>query len=180
MQPARNSSLGPFTFAVGCACLLTLNEASTPGLSLSGALMLGVCYVLLAAWLIGVLIRALVKRTWTRFMLVPLALVLGTALLVKVEAPLHARFALSESSMEHHARSLRSEYGSPGQWGLFQAGYVEKIPGGARFLVTGLTVQGVSYGFAYSPNGAPDPDKWPSVGPYEHFKGSWYIWKEGI
>lgn len=44
---------------------------------------------------------------------------------------------------------------------------VEKIPGGARFMVTEHTMDRKSYGFAYIPARAPDPLE----GRYEHFAG---------
>ncbi|MFC5834899.1 hypothetical protein [Nonomuraea insulae] len=175
MHLARNSLVLPFTWTVGLASLLTLFEVSTPGLSY-WALALALCWLALAIWLAWMLVSAVRKRAWTPGMFVPLALMLGTVLLVKVDAPLHARFALSESSLEHRARSVRSDFDSDGWWGLYWAHRVEKIPGGARFLVTSLTMDWASYGFAYSPDRVPDPDE----GSYEHFKGPWYIWTEGV
>ncbi|MFI9596274.1 hypothetical protein [Nonomuraea sp. NPDC052265] len=160
-----------FTGAVGLASLLTLFEASTPGLSF-WALVLALYWLVLAigwAWLLG-------RRARASWMVVPLALVLGTVLLVKVDAPLHARFALSQPSLERHARSVRDDYASRRWWGLYRVGEVEKISGGARFLVTSLTMDGRSYGFAYSPDRVPDPQE----GRYEHFKGPWYVWSDGI
>ncbi|MEV0591767.1 hypothetical protein [Nonomuraea cavernae] len=175
MRLARNSLVLPFTWAVGLASLLTLFEVSTPGLSY-WASALALYWLALAIWLGRMLVSAGRTRTWTPRMFVPLALVLGTVLLVKVEVPLHARFALSESSLERHARSMRSDHHSDRWWGLYRVDRVEKIPGGARFLVTSLTMDWASYGFAYSPDRVPDQEE----GRYEHFKGRWYIWIEGV
>ncbi|MEV0150430.1 MULTISPECIES: hypothetical protein [unclassified Nonomuraea] len=176
MRLTRNPFALFFTGATGLASLLTLIEASTPGLSY-WALALALFWLALAitmAW------RARVpgpgeRRRAGPWMFVPLALVLGTVLLVELDAPLHARFAMSEPSLERHARSVRDDYVSRRWWGLYWVDDVEKIPGGARFMVTSLTMNWKSYGFAYSPNGAPDPEE----GVYEHFTGPWYIWTDG-
>ncbi|MFF3445317.1 hypothetical protein [Streptosporangium sp. NPDC002721] len=172
MRLTRNPLALLFAGAIGLASLLTLFEASTPGLS-CWALALALYWSALAitwAWMFGPGRRA--RAPW---MLVPLTLVLGTVLLVTVDAPLHARFALSEPSLESHARSVRDDYVSGRWWGLYWVEDVEKIPGGARFMVTSLTMNWKSYGFAYSPDRAPAPEE----GGYEHFKGPWYIWTDG-
>ncbi|MFI7643993.1 hypothetical protein [Nonomuraea sp. NPDC049400] len=96
-------------------------------------------------------------------------------LLVKADAPLHARFALSEPSLERYARSVRSDNDSDRWWGLYFVDDVEKIPGGARFMVTELTMDRKSYGFACIPDRGPDPEERGC----EHFKGPWYIWTDG-
>ncbi|GAA3673442.1 hypothetical protein GCM10022224_042090 [Nonomuraea antimicrobica] len=171
MGPTRNRRALLFTGAIGLGSLLTSFEVSAPGLSV-WALALVPYWVALAvawSWMLGP------GRGWARWMFVPLALVLGTVLLVKVDAPLRARFALSESSLERHALSARSEYDSDRWWGLYFVGDVEKIPGGARFMVTELTINWRWYGFAYLPGRAPAPEE----GSYEHFTGPWYIWSDG-
>ncbi|AQZ63033.1 hypothetical protein BKM31_17590 [[Actinomadura] parvosata subsp. kistnae] len=170
----RNCRALLFTGAIGLASLLTLFEASTPGLS-GWALALVPYWLALAiawSWMLG---RAPGRRGWALWMFVPLVLVLGTVLLVKIDAPLHARFALSGPSLERYARSVRSDYAADRWWGLYWVDEVEKIPGGARFMVTSLTMDWKSYGFAYIPDRAPDPEE----GRYEHFKGPWYIWSDG-
>ncbi|WP_162642156.1 hypothetical protein [Streptosporangium sp. 'caverna'] len=146
---------------------------STPGLSY-WALLLALYWLALAiTWsaLLGEGARG--RAPW---MFVPLVLVLGTVLLVTVDAPFRARFALSESSLERYARSVRDDDDGRDRWrGLYRVNRVEKIPRGARFMVTSLTMDWRSYGFAYIPDRVPGPDEaW-----YEHFKGPWYIWTEG-
>ncbi|MGW7477186.1 hypothetical protein ACWGH8_01245 [Nonomuraea muscovyensis] len=166
-----------FTGAMGLASVLTLIEVSTPGLSY-WALALGLYWLVLVipmAWFLRVPGPGERRRPWRPWMFVPVALVLGTVLLVELDAPLHARFALSEPSLERHARSVRDDHGSGRWWGLYWVDEVEKIPGGARFMVTSLTMDWKSYGFAYIPDRAPDP----LDGVYEHFKGPWYIWTDG-
>lgn len=148
----------PTSCAVGFASLLTLFEASTPGLSFWAATWLPLCWLALAIWLAWMSVSAVRRRAWTYWMFVPLALVLGTVLLIKIDAPFHARFAMSESSLERHARSVRGDHDGDEWWGLYQVDHVQKIPGGARFLITSLTLDWQSYGFAYSPDRAPDPD----------------------
>jgi hypothetical protein len=175
MRLTRNTLVLLFTGAVGLASLLTLVEVSTPGLSY-WALVLALYWLALAtAWLARVLVPGAGRRAWAPWMFVPLALVLGTVLLVKVDAPLHARFTLSEPSLERYARSVRTDYFSGRWWGLYRVDDVEKIPGGARFMVTSVTMDWKSHGFAYIPDRAPDPEE----GRYEHFKGPWYIWTDG-
>ncbi|WP_433367378.1 hypothetical protein [Streptosporangium sp. CA-115845] len=171
MRLTRNPLGLLFTGAVGLASLLTLFEVSTPGLSYWAFLLALYWLALAIAWaaLLGKGARG--RAPW---MFVPLVLVLGTVLLVTVDAPLHARFALSESSLERYARSVRDDDDGRDRWrGLYRVGYKEKIPGGAQFMVTSLTMNWKSYGFAYS------PDRAPEEGRYEHFKGPWYIWSDG-
>ncbi|WP_433258207.1 hypothetical protein ACQPYK_22790 [Streptosporangium sp. CA-135522] len=175
MRPTHNPLALLFTGAIGLASLLTLIEASAPGLS-HWALALALYWLVLAiamAWFVRMPGPGERRRAWEPWMFVPVALVLGTVLLVKLDAPLHARFALSEPSLERYARSVRDDYVSRRWWGLYWVEDVEKIPGGARFMVTPLTWNWRSYGFAYS------PDRIPEGGGYEHFKGPWYIWNEG-
>ncbi|WP_283139761.1 hypothetical protein [Rhizohabitans arisaemae] len=174
MRLTRNRSALLFIGAVGLGSLLTLVEASIPGLSY-WVLALAVYWLALVIAWAWTFRPDSGRRTPARWMFVPLALVLGTGLLVTVDAPLHARFALSEPSLERYARSVRSDYVSERWWGLYRVDHVEKIPEGARFMVTSLTMDWKSYGFAYSPDRAPDPEG----GSYEHFKGPWYIWTDG-
>ncbi|MFG1755781.1 hypothetical protein [Streptosporangium sandarakinum] len=174
MGLTRNRRAPLFTGAIGLASLLTLCEVSAPGLSV-WALALVPYWLALAiawSWMVG---RGPGRRGWAPWMFVPLTLVLGTVLLVKTDVPLHARFALSEPSLERYARSVRSDYAGDRWWGLYRVDEVEKIPGGARFMVTELTMDWKSYGFAYIPDRAPDPEE----GRYEHFTGPWYIWSDG-
>ncbi|MEV0584152.1 hypothetical protein [Nonomuraea sp. NPDC050310] len=108
-------------------------------------------------------------------MFVPLVLVLGILLLVKADAPLRVLFALSEPSLERHARSVRDDYDASNggvcpswtRWRRFRAEQ--------GFVVTDVTVEWKSYGFAYLPDRAPDP----AEERYEHFTGPWYIWCDG-
>ena len=174
MSLTRNRRALLFTGAIGLASLLTLFEVSTPGLSV-WALALALYWLALAiawSWMLG---PGPGRRGWAPWMFVPLVLVLGTVLLVKADAPLRVRFALSEPSLERYARSVRNDYDSDRWWGLYFVDDVEKIPGGARFMVTDLTMDWKSYGFAYSPDRVPDPEE----GNYEHLKGPWYIWSDG-
>ncbi|GII92432.1 hypothetical protein [Sinosporangium siamense] len=170
----RNGPAVLYVGAVGLASLLTLVVASSPGLS-------GWTLLLALYWLILVVIwpswiwepTMAGQRLWS--LLVSLGFVLVTVLLVKVDVPLHVRFALSESSLERHARSAHAEEREDQWWGLFHVNYVEKIPEGTIFLVTDIGLDWLSHGFAYL------PDK-PPVGEahrYEHFKGPWYRWSEG-
>ncbi|WP_157548946.1 hypothetical protein [Nonomuraea candida] len=175
MSLTRNRRAVLFTGAIGLASLLTLFEVSTPGLSV-WALALAPYWLALAiawSWMLG---PGLGRPGWAPWMFVPLVLVLGTVLLVTVDAPLHARFALSESSLERYARSVRDDDDGRDRWrGLYRVGYTEKIPGGTQFMVTSVTWGWKSYGFAYIPDRVPGSDEvW-----YEHFKGPWYIWTDG-
>ncbi|WP_431897628.1 hypothetical protein [Nonomuraea sp. bgisy101] len=175
MRLARNPLALLFSGAIGLASLLTLFEVSTPGLSYWALLLVLYWLALAITWSVLVALRP-GRRAWPPWMYVPLVLVLGTVLLVTVDAPLHTRFALSESSLERYARSVRDDDDGRDRWrGLYQVGYTEKIPGGAQFMVTSLTMNWKSYGFAYIPDRVPGPDEvW-----YEHFKGPWYIWTDG-
>ncbi|WP_214414196.1 hypothetical protein [Sphaerisporangium fuscum] len=163
-----------FTPAIGLASLLTLLEVSTPGLSY-WALALALYWLALAitwAWMLG---PGPGRRGWAPWMFIPLALVLGTVVLVETDVPFHARFALSEPTLERYARSVRGDYVSDRWWGLYWVNDVEKIPGGARFMVTSTTMNWKRYGFAYIPDRALRPEE----GRYDHFTGPWYIWSEG-
>lgn len=177
MRPIRTPIALFFSGAVGLASLLTLVEASMPGPSI-WVMALALYWVTLAigmAWLVRVQGPGERRRVWESWMFVPVALALGTALMVKLDAPLHARFALSEASLERYARSVTDDYASRRWWGLYWVDEVEKIPGGARFMVTSHTLDWKSYGFAYIPDRLPDP----AEGMYEHFKGPWYLWTDG-
>ncbi|MBN6051090.1 hypothetical protein JYK22_04005, partial [Nonomuraea sp. RK-328] len=138
MSLTRNRRVLLFTGAVGLASLLTLFEVSTPGLSV-WALALAPYWLALAiawSWMWG---SGSGRRGWAPWMFVPLVLVLGTVLLVTVDAPLHARFALSESSLERYARSVRDDDGRDQCRCLYRVGCTEKIPGGTQFMVTSAT-----------------------------------------
>ncbi|WP_336210938.1 hypothetical protein [Nonomuraea sp. LPB2021202275-12-8] len=79
--------------------------------------------------------------------------------LMHFDVPYTARFALSEASLESFARTVAARGGpeSDSQWvGLYPLTSIERIEGGARFLVshTGFLDQ---YGFAWIPQGAPPP-----------------------
>ncbi|MEV1005550.1 hypothetical protein [Nonomuraea sp. NPDC050202] len=177
MRLTRNPLAPLFTAATGLASLLTLIEASTPGLSY-WALALALYWLVLAiamAWFVRMLGPGERRRAWKPWMFVPVALALGTVLLVELDAPLHARFALSEPSLERYARSVRDDHDSRRWWGLYWVDDVEKIPGGARFMVTSPTMNWKSYGFAYIPDRVPGPEE----GVYEHFRGPWYTWTDG-
>ncbi|MEU4700797.1 hypothetical protein [Nonomuraea dietziae] len=131
MRPSRDPFVLLFTGAVALASLLTLIEASTPGLSF-WVLALALYWVALAiatAWFARVREPGTAERAWKPWMFAPVALVLGTVLLVGLDAPLHARFALSEPSLERHARSVRDDHDSNRWWGLYRVDHVEKIPG---------------------------------------------------
>ncbi|MEV4014919.1 hypothetical protein AB0J35_30910 [Nonomuraea angiospora] len=173
MRLARKRLALLFTGAVGLASLLTLFEVSAPGLSY-WALLLALYWLALAITWSALLGEG--ARGRARWMFVPLVLVLGTVLLVTVDAPLRMRFALSESSLERYARSVRDDDDGRDRWrGLYQVGYTEKIPGGAQFMVTSFTWGWKRYGFAYIPDRVPGPDEvW-----YERFSGPWYIWTDG-
>ncbi|GII81855.1 hypothetical protein Sru01_68370 [Sphaerisporangium rufum] len=172
----RRAVLG--TGATGLVSLLTLVEASTPGLSY-WALALAPCWptvVIALVWPAREPGPGGRRWRWRPWLLIPVAMVSGTVSLVVLDAPLRARFALSEPSLSRHARSVREDdQGGRRWWGLYRVSRVEKIPGGARFMVTSLTTDWRSYGFAYHPGRAPDP----AEGVYEHFSGPWYVWSDG-
>ncbi|MFI7444740.1 hypothetical protein [Nonomuraea indica] len=67
------------------------------------------------------------RRAGAAWMIGPLALTLATVVLIKADAPLHVRFALSEPSLERHARSVRDDHVSGRWWGLFRVDDVERI-----------------------------------------------------
>ncbi|MFI6598630.1 hypothetical protein ACIBHX_20415 [Nonomuraea sp. NPDC050536] len=158
--------------AFALASLLTLVEASIPGLSL-WVVFLAVYWLALAGtWLAWVVSPE--RRTWA--LLIPVALVLGTAVAVRADVSQHARFALSERSLERYARAVHTDYRSNRWWGLYHVDDVEKIPGGARFRLKEVVLEWRTYGFAYSPGRVPDPEE----GRYRHLKGPWYLWIESM
>lgn len=96
MGLTRNRRALLFTGAIGLASLLTLFEVSTPGLSV-WALALVPYWLALAiawSWMLG---RGPGRRGWAPWMSVPLALVLGTVLLVKTDAPLREGMSTSRT-----------------------------------------------------------------------------------
>lgn len=96
MRPAGHPLALPFTGATGLASLLTLVEASTPGRSY-WAVALALYWAALAVALAWLSRPAPGRRARATWMIGPLALTLGTVLLVKVDAPLHARFGFAYS-----------------------------------------------------------------------------------
>ncbi|MEV4111607.1 hypothetical protein [Nonomuraea sp. NPDC049695] len=97
MRLARKRLAPLFTGAIGLASLLTLFEVSAPGLSY-WALLLALYWLAPAiTWsaLLGEGARG--RAPW---MFVPLVLVLGTVLLVTVDAPLRMRFACSRTPQD--------------------------------------------------------------------------------
>ncbi|MEV0236566.1 hypothetical protein [Nonomuraea sp. NPDC050786] len=170
---------------VALLALIILNYFSLPGggslsLMLTG-LMLGAATVIVwtARFVVGLLRsdgRSGLRRHWVRWACAPL---MGVAVLglVYADLPFTARFALSESSLEQVARTVASG-GESAQhddhWaGLYPLTSIERIDGGARFLVsdTGFLDH---YGFAWSPGGEP-PDE--SHTGYTHIRGPWYVWE---
>ncbi|MEV4353255.1 hypothetical protein [Nonomuraea sp. NPDC049625] len=165
--------------------LIILNHWSLPGggpfpLVLTG-LLLGLATVVVwtARFLVGLLRsdgRAGLRRHWLRWACAP---VIGVAVvgLVYTDLPFAARFAFSEASLEQLARTVASgdeAGGHDDQWaGLYPLTSIERIEGGARFLVsdTGFLDR---YGFAWSPGGEP-PDE--SHTGYTHIRGPWYVWE---
>jgi hypothetical protein len=170
---------GLFVGATALASLLALYEASALGISFTVVAILALSWLVLTiSWLVRLSValwRQQAAAHWARWML-PAVLALATVLLIDSEAPMHARFAVSEPSLERFARSVRTEYHSSRLVGLYSVTSVEPIPGGARFIVSPDTWDWKSYGFAYSPDRVPTYED----GTYEHFTGPWYIWIEGI
>ncbi|MEV4114548.1 hypothetical protein [Nonomuraea sp. NPDC049695] len=170
---------------VALLALIILNYWSLPGggslsLMVTG-LMLGLATVVVwtARFVVGLLRsdgRSGLRRHWVRWACAP---VMGVAVvgIVFADLPFTARFALSESSLEQVARTVASgdestEYDD--QWaGLYPLTSIERIEGGARFLVsdTGFLDH---YGFAWSPGGEPSDESHTG---YTHIRGPWYIWE---
>lgn len=165
------------------AGLLLMDAVSVPGgyfmtMILSVFTFLGVAVVWAPRLIVGLFRsdgRPGLRRHWLRWASVPLigALTLG---LVWPGVPYTARFALSESSMEHLAREIMAgrEGESGGRWvGLFSMSSIQRADGAVLFSVrdTGFLDQ---YGFAWSPDGGP----WLENGEYTHIKGAWYEWRE--
>ncbi|MFF4197808.1 hypothetical protein [Nonomuraea sp. NPDC001831] len=172
----------PLVAVVG---LIVLDYTSVPGggsftLLLAGlALAVGTAVVWVARFAVGLLRsdgRPGLRRHWVRWTAAPLMGVIVTAL-VLTGAPFSARFALSEPGLEQFARTVAADTGAvrrEEQWvGLFPLTSIERVPGGARFLVsdTGFIDR---YGFAWLPGGAPAEE---SHSEYTHLEGPWYVWE---
>ncbi|MGW4410678.1 hypothetical protein ACWEJ6_42040 [Nonomuraea sp. NPDC004702] len=170
---------------VAVAGLIVLDYTSVPGggsftLLLAGlALFVGIAVVWVARFAVGLLRsdgRPGLRRHWVRWTAAPVMGVIVTAL-VFARVPFEARFALSESELEQFARTVAADTGTvrrEDQWvGLFPLTSIERVSGGARFLVsdTGFIDR---YGFAWSPGGTPPEESHTG---YTHLEGPWYLWE---
>ncbi|MGN9847128.1 hypothetical protein ACTMTI_54505 [Nonomuraea sp. H19] len=172
----------PFVALVG---LIILYNRSLPGGGSFSLWMLGlmltpgVVIVWAARFGVGLLRsdgRPGLREHWVRWAVAP---VMGVAVIgaVYVDLPFTARFAISEASLEHLAQAVASGAESAehdDQWvGLYPLTSIERIEGGARFLVsdTGFLDH---YGFAWSPKGRPAEESHTG---YTHIRGPWYVWE---
>ncbi|MER6512395.1 hypothetical protein ABT158_36685 [Nonomuraea sp. NPDC001636] len=170
---------------VAVAGLIVLDYTSVPGggsltLLLAGlALLVGTVVVWVARFAVGLLRsdgRPGLRRHWARWTAAPVMGVIMTAL-VFTRVPFEARFALSESELEQFARTVAADTTTvrrEDQWvGLYPLTSIERLPGGARFLVsdTGFLDR---YGFAWSPGGTPPEESHTA---YTHLEGPWYVWE---
>ncbi|MFI7466928.1 hypothetical protein [Nonomuraea sp. NPDC049646] len=172
----------PLVAVVG---LIMLDYTSMPGggsftLLLAGLVLAVVTVVVwVARFAVGLLRadgRPGLRRHWVRWTAAPLMGVTVTAL-VLTGVPSEVRFALSESALERFARTVAADTRAvehEDQWvGLYPLTVIQRMPGGARFLVsdTGLFDQ---YGFAWSPGGEPPEESHTG---YTHLEGPWYVWE---
>ncbi|MFI9596983.1 hypothetical protein [Nonomuraea sp. NPDC052265] len=172
----------PLVAVVG---LIVLNHSSMPGggsfmLLLAGLALAVVTVVVWVARFTVALLRSEgrpgLRRHWVRWLAAPLMGVTVIAL-VFTGVPFSVRFALSEAGLEEFARTVAAEAGSvrhDDRWvGLYPLTSIERIEGGARFLVsdTGLLDM---YGFAWSPGGEPPEESHTG---YTHLEGPWYVWE---
>ncbi|MBB2909192.1 hypothetical protein FHS43_000438 [Streptosporangium becharense] len=172
--------------------LMLLYGASVPGgyflmQMFGGLLALVLAIVWMSRFVVGLLRadgRAGLRRHWVRWAVPPVisAAVIG---LLSVDAPLTARFRLSEASLERVAREVaagrhpeRDE-----QWiGLFHVSAIHQHEAGASFLVKGAGFLNRE-GFTWSPAGKPDANRdgyGDGENYYRHIHGPWYRWTEGF
>jgi hypothetical protein len=169
---------------VALAGLLILNDRSLPGGGSGGAMLLGfaLAFSAVVVWSARFIVGALrpdgrrgLRRHWIRWLAAPLMGVTVIGLLY-FNVPSPARFALSEPSLERFARQI-SATGETTEHpdrriGLYALTQIERIEGGARFLVSGTGFLN-SHGFAWSPKGMPEVE---SHTDYIHIRGPWYEW----
>ncbi|WP_433437577.1 hypothetical protein [Nonomuraea sp. CA-141351] len=170
---------------VALLALVILNAWSTPGGGLFPLILLGPMLGLatIVVWTARFVVALLrfdgrsgLRRHWVRWACAP---VIGMTVvgLVYADLPFTARFALSEASLERFARTVTSGAESAehtDQWvGLYPLTSIERIEGGARFLVSGSGFLD-HYGFAWSPGGEPPAESHTG---YTHLEGPWYVWE---
>ncbi|MEZ0071075.1 hypothetical protein [Planotetraspora sp. GP83] len=169
---------------VALAGLILLHDRSLPGGGPIAIFLLGllIAFIAVIVWIprfgVGLLRsdgRPGLLKHWARWAAAPV-MGLAVAGLVHFDVPFTARFALSEASLERVARAVATgtEPESGDRWvGLYPVTSIERIEGGARFLVsdTGFLDQ---YGFAWSPK-APPTEESRTV--YTHMDGPWYVWE---
>jgi hypothetical protein len=168
--------------------LIVLNDRSMPGggpfelIILGLALALGTAVVWIPRFVVALLRsdrRPGLRKHWIRWAAGPLMAVAVVGL-VHFDLPFTARFALSEASLERFAQTVASgpesaKYGD--QWvGLYPLTSVQRIEGGARFLVSGTGFLD-HYGFAWSPKGMPADETHTG---YTHIEGPWYVWESRL
>jgi hypothetical protein len=165
--------------------LIILNDRSMPGGGPFALAMLGLALTFgtITVWIPRFVVALLrsdgrpgLRRYWIRWASGPImaAAVIG---LMYFDLPFTARFALSETNLERFAQAIASGPESAehaDQWvGLYPLTSIERIEGGARFLVSGTGFLD-QYGFAWSPKGLP-PDETHTG--YTHLHGPWYVWE---
>jgi hypothetical protein len=163
-----------FHVLVGVFLLAVLWAASTPGWDLAIMLIAGTGLALLGfMWLLRVGFH--LKPLKWQMLLAP-AMALGSLVLVALDAPLSARWALSKSAFE---RAIRN--GTPyrdDQWiGLY---HVVRLSGmGERSLLFETSGGFTQHqGFAYLPDGPEGAPSDPSLErpTFTHLGGDWYVW----
>ncbi|MBB2909191.1 hypothetical protein FHS43_000437 [Streptosporangium becharense] len=189
MRPLARALVGPPSWLLlpsfTLTGLLLLYGASVPGgyfLSqvLGGLLALVLAIVWVTRFVMGLGVDGLsgLRRNWVRWAAPPVISVVVIGL-IGVDAPLTARFRLSEASLERVAREVAAG-GHPErdeQWvGLFHIGEIRQIEGGVSFTVKDA---GLIYGegFAWCPAGPPEPD---GTNHYWHVHGPWYRLAQGF
>ncbi|MGI5273266.1 hypothetical protein ACQEUU_29240 [Nonomuraea sp. CA-218870] len=163
--------------------LITLDYTSMPGggslelLVLGLALAMSTVIVFLARFAVALVRsdgRPGLRAHWIRWVAAP---VMGVTVigLVYADVPFTARFALSQPSLESFARQVAGgDAEHDDQWvGLFPVESVQRVDGGARFLVRGTGFLD-RYGFAWIPDGVPEEEHHMDYTPVE---GPWYVWE---
>lgn len=111
---------------------------------------------------------------WMRWLGIP---ILGTlfVVLVAMDVPLRVRFELSRPALEQaEARVEAGETIQPGWIGLYPIERIDRLPNGARFLVSGSGFLDPC-GFAYNRGERP-----PVLGEDSYYElvGGWWVWRE--
>ncbi|GAA2897025.1 hypothetical protein GCM10010517_62060 [Streptosporangium fragile] len=170
--------------------LLLLYGSSIPGghflaqlLGGSLVLILGCGWV--SRFVVGLLRadgRSGLRRHWVRWAAAP-AMVAAVAALIGAGAPMDARFALSEASMERLARAVSAgtHTGDGEGWvGLFPVSSVDRVEGGVSFTLEDVGFV-TRHGFAWRPGGPPaydDGNHDDGDFVYRHIRGPWYEWTQ--